>query len=211
MVEDIYQSAGLPRIPGGDINGGHTIGFAESTSSTFNGERQWSASGYALGPNVTLWSKTVVQKLFFEGNKAVGVALIPNADGGKHVMAKKEVIICSGAQGSPKLLLLSGIGPQSELNKHGIQQLVDLPVGENYSEHPFLATFWKVRDRGLCFGDGEMITENCDWTAGIPYDYMSFQRHDGEEIATLARQTLSPAELERFQMTGRPHTESFIM
>jgi choline dehydrogenase-like flavoprotein len=211
MVESIYQTAGLPRIPDGDINGGRTIGYTEGTSSTFNGERQWSASGYALGPNVTLWSTTTVEKLLFEGNKAVGVALLPNADGGEHVMANKEVIVCSGAQGSPKLLLLSGIGPQAELQNHGIQQLVDLPVGENYSEHPFLATFWKVRDRGLCLGDGEMITEECDWTAGTPYDYMSFQRHDDEEITNLAKQTLSPAELERFQMTGRPHTETFVM
>lgn len=211
MVEDVYKNTGLPRAPNGDGNGGQTIGYSESASCTFNGNRQWSASSYPLGLSVTLWPNTVVRNLLLRDNKAIGVALLPNADGEKHVLARKEVLVCGGAQGSPRVLLLSGIGPKAELDKHGITQVVELPVGENYSEHPLLATFWKVRDSGLCLGDAELITEDCDWTAGTPADYFSYERHDDEELAQLAKQTLNPLDLERFQIDGRPHTESFVM
>ena len=106
MVKDIYETAGIPRTQNGDCNAGHTIGYSEFANSTVDGERQWSASCYSFGPNVTLWSRTQVQKLLFEGSKAVGVSLLPNANGGTHVRARKEVLVCGGAQGSPKLLLL---------------------------------------------------------------------------------------------------------
>ena len=55
------------------------------------------------------------------------------------------------------------------------------------------------------------MTEDCDWTAGCPCDYLSYGRHDDEEIINLAKQTLSPLELERFQIAERPHTETLIM
>lgn len=114
---------------------------------------------------------------------------------------------------SPDKLLtfLSGIGSEEELDKHKISQLVDLPVGENFSDHPFIATFWKLRDRNLALGDMEMVTPDVDWTAGVGCDYLSFQRHDDEETTALAKKTLSGKALERFQLPGRPHTETLTM
>jgi hypothetical protein len=105
----------------------------------------------------------------------------------------------------------SGIGPKSELQKHGIPQVVELPVGGNYSDYPFPATFRKVRDRGLSLGDMEMVIPDCDWTAGVGCDFLSFHRHEDVEVEELAEKYLSEIEFDIFNLPGRPHTESLVM
>ncbi|KAA0194364.1 hypothetical protein HAZT_HAZT004710 [Hyalella azteca] len=58
----------------------------------------------------------------------------------KKVYARKEVILSAGAIDSPKLLLLSGIGPKEQLQTHGIRSVVDLKgVGQNFQDHPLVA------------------------------------------------------------------------
>jgi hypothetical protein len=74
-----------------------------------------------------------------------------------------------------------------------------------------LATYWKVRDRNLALGDMEMVSEDVDWTAGIGCDYLSFHRHNDDKMTALARETLNGKELERFELPGRPHTETLVM
>jgi hypothetical protein len=75
-----------------------------------------------------------------------------------------------------------------------------------------LATFWHLEKRGLSLGDVEMRTPECDWTCGLPIDWLAFHRHDKEEaIGSLAESELAPHELERFQLPGRAHTESGIL
>lgn len=56
------------------------------------------------------------------------------------VFAQKEVILCAGALDTPKLLLLSGIGPRKQLAKHGIAVVKELPrIGENLQDHLILS------------------------------------------------------------------------
>lgn len=74
-----------------------------------------------------------------------------------------------------------------------------------------MATFWKVRDRNLALGDMEMVGEYVDWTSGVGSDYLSFHRHDDEKMTALARKMLSGKALERFELPGRPHTETLVM
>ena len=104
------------------------------------GERCSAASAYLFPvqmarPNLTILTKTQVSKVILEEGRAVGVEY---KQGGKvhHAKANKEVILSAGAFGSPQLLMLSGIGPCDELNKHGINVAHELPgVGRNLQDH----------------------------------------------------------------------------
>jgi choline dehydrogenase-like flavoprotein len=86
-------------------------------------------------PNLTLMTGVLVRRLVIEGNRAVGVEY---STGGapEVVRATSEVIVTSGAIGSPKLMMLSGIGPAEHLRGHGIKVVQDLPgVGQNLTDH----------------------------------------------------------------------------
>jgi len=82
------------------------LGYSESAASTYDGIRQWAASCYKFGPNVTLWSTTIASKLAINQSRVTGVEYVKPGGIQGIVTATKEVLLCSGAQGSPKLLLL---------------------------------------------------------------------------------------------------------
>jgi len=99
-------------------------------------------------PNLTLKTGAEVTRLLIEGKRAVGVEY--QQDGQTHqVRADREVIVSAGALQSPKLLMVSGIGPAEQLRKHGIPVVVDLPgVGQNLQDHvqvPFVFRTKTVR------------------------------------------------------------------
>ena len=76
-------------------------------------------------PNFTVQSGSLVDKLLFDGDRAIGVEL---ADG--TVAIGKNIMLCAGAIGSPAILLRSGIGPASQLRGLGIEVLIDSPASE---------------------------------------------------------------------------------
>jgi choline dehydrogenase len=89
--------------------------------------------------NLTVITHAEVHRLVLEGRRCVGVEILH--DGAVRVMrADREVILCAGVIGSPRALLLSGIGPEADLRHIGIPVIVDLPgVGRNLQDHPLLA------------------------------------------------------------------------
>jgi choline dehydrogenase len=128
---------GLPFNP--DYNGptAEGIGYPQVTQSF---GRRWSAARGYLGParrrsNLRVQTGVVVERLVFEDDRCIGVEFWR---GGTKLIARarSEVLVCAGALGSPKLLMLSGIGPAAELNRLGIEVRHDAPVGENLLEHP---------------------------------------------------------------------------
>lgn len=104
-----------------------------------NGQRWSNAQGY-LHPiksrkNLTVITNAHTSKILFENKCAKGVCYRKKGIE-RDVFAHKEVILAAGAIGSPQLLLLSGIGPRAEIEKHGISLIHDLPgVGENLQDH----------------------------------------------------------------------------
>ncbi|XP_049523905.1 oxygen-dependent choline dehydrogenase-like [Dermacentor silvarum] len=84
--------------------------------------------------NLHVLTKSTVKKITLEGKKVTGVVYTQNGIT-KSMKCKREVILCAGAVGSAKLLLLSGIGLQKELNRHKINVVHELPVGEGLQDH----------------------------------------------------------------------------
>lgn len=104
----MYKSAGVSQ--GEDLNSGNILGFSEATAGSYDGIRQWAGGNYKFGPNVTLWTETHVSKIVSQGSRATGIEYLRPVTGTSgSVSAKKEVIVSSGAQGSPKLLLLRSV------------------------------------------------------------------------------------------------------
>ena len=121
-----------------DYNGQQQEGFGPMEHTIHKGAR-WSAAKAYLRPALQRENCNLIRglarKIVFSGRRAVGVELL--AGGGlKTVRAKKEVILASSSINSPKLLMLSGIGPAAHLNAHGIQIVADRPgVGQNLQDH----------------------------------------------------------------------------
>ncbi len=131
------EELGYPNNP--DFNGENQEGFGAYQVTQLNGER-WSASRAFLEPiknrkNLTILTEAHAAKLLIEDHKAIGVEYI-KSNCINRIHAKKEVIVCGGTFASPQLLLLSGIGPQDELDRHKIPVVQTLPgVGENLQDH----------------------------------------------------------------------------
>ncbi len=86
--------------------------------------------------NLTLYTHTTVSKVLIENGIAKGVEIKGANAAVRRVKAEKEVVVSAGALASPKLLLLSGIGPAEDLKKLKIPVAADLPgVGKNLQDH----------------------------------------------------------------------------
>ena len=126
-----------------DFNGKNREGFSRyehTMADTKRGPRRWSSARAYLHPalkrkNLSTETNVQVNKVLFEGKKAVGVEYSKK---GKtfSVKANKEVILSAGALNSPQILMNSGIGDSAELSKHGIDVLHELKgVGKNLQDH----------------------------------------------------------------------------
>jgi choline dehydrogenase-like flavoprotein len=135
MLEASVQ-AGYERIP--DLNVDRPEGVSRFQLTQRGGFRCSTADAY-LNPalerdNLEVISGAFVQRIAFEGDRAVGVELV--RDGVvETVRAEREVILSAGSYQSPVLLMLSGIGPADELAPLGIAIREELPVGRNLQDH----------------------------------------------------------------------------
>ena len=124
-----------------DVSGYRQEGFGVFDSTIHKGRRYSAADAY-LNPilhrkNLTIITKSLVQKIIIKKNKTIGVTLKNHSNKKINAYASKDVILSAGAIGSPHLLMLSGIGPQGHLNEMGIDNVINLPgVGENLNDHP---------------------------------------------------------------------------
>ena len=123
-----------------DYNGATQEGVAYTEVNQQRGRRFNAARAY-LHPvrnrrNLTVRTKSECRRLLIENGRCVGVEYRAGA-GLRRAEAAREVILCAGALSSPKLLMLSGIGPAGQLREAGIAVVRDLPgVGANLQEHP---------------------------------------------------------------------------
>ncbi|MVW71948.1 GMC family oxidoreductase [Bordetella sp. 15P40C-2] len=146
------QQAGIPASD--DFNQGTNEGVGYFEVNQKSGWR-WNAAKAFLRPvcmkrpNFALWTHTQVVKLTLKqstdgGLVCRGVEVIRNG-ARVSIAARGEVILAAGSIGTPQLLQLSGIGPGSLLQRHGVQVLLDKPgVGANLQDHLQIRTVYKV-------------------------------------------------------------------
>ena len=130
------QQAGYPLTD--DVNGYKQEGFAKFDRNIHRGRRLSAARAYlhpvSKRPNLTITTRALVNKILFEGNKAVGVEYSVN--GVSQKVYAGEIICCGGAINSPQLLQLSGVGNAKDLEPLGVKMVHDLPgVGEHLQDH----------------------------------------------------------------------------
>jgi choline dehydrogenase len=122
-----------------DVNGANQLGFSNVQGNIHNGLRWSTAHAYLRPamerPNLDVAIKSNVKLLTMENNRVTGVEILK--DGHVHkVKARREVILSAGAIESPRILMLSGIGPKDQLDKLHIPVRSNLPVGCNLQDHP---------------------------------------------------------------------------
>jgi choline dehydrogenase len=143
-VLDAYLAAcgeaGIPVID--DVNGFPREGVGRAQASTWSGLRQSTASTYLAQPrrNLEIRSEALATALQIEGSRCTGVRYRRGTAGTVVeclAHARRATVVCAGTFGSPKLLMLSGIGPPELLRRHGVGIVHALPgVGRNLHDHP---------------------------------------------------------------------------
>ncbi|WP_200834971.1 choline dehydrogenase [Phyllobacterium salinisoli] len=121
-----------------DYNGSKQEGFGAMEQTIYRG-RRWSAANAYLKPALKRPNMSLVRglarRIVIENQRATGVEI----QTGKNIQiikARREVVISASSINSPKLLMLSGIGPAAHLKEHGIEVVADRPgVGQNLQDH----------------------------------------------------------------------------
>ena len=132
------QAAGYPFNP--DYNGASQEGVGYFQLTAKKGRRCSAAVAYLhpvrKRPNLTVVTNAQVLRLDFEGRRATGVVYRDRVGREQRVQALGEIVLSSGAIGSPQILMLSGIGEGDAIASHGIAPRLDLPgVGKNLQDH----------------------------------------------------------------------------
>ncbi|KAI8725418.1 GMC-OxRdtase-N domain-containing protein [Fusarium sp. LHS14.1] len=210
-----HESLGADLIP--ENNAGSVIGYTEVAQSNYDGQRQFAAKGYPFGPNVTVWTESEVHHIDIVKQRASKITGIRYVGDGPDRMASEfrasanvEIILSAGVLFSPKLLMLSGIGPKEELDMHEIPIKIDLPIGKNLSDHPCVSSKWTVNKKDASIGIGPMVTERCDWTAGPPMDWIAFHRAKDSTLEAVSTH-LTADEKKYYLSEGKAHWECFTM
>ena len=139
-----------------DYNGADQTGCFMYQRTVKNGERCSSAKAFLtphLGrPNLTVITHALTEKVLFKENKAIGVRYKKDKES-VDLYCNKEVVLSSGAFGSPQILMLSGVGPSKHLDEKGIACIHDLPgVGQNLQDHIDYVMTYRVASSDDTFG-----------------------------------------------------------
>ena len=209
LLASAWMDAGVERIA--DPNSGSPLGIGDAIECRANLERVIASDAYSL-KGVQVLTETLVSRVIMENvdgkNKATGVQL----EDGRAILAEREVVISGGAIHTPKVLMLSGIGPAGELSRHGIPQIVDSPyVGRNLFNHMNVKQFWKLRHPELGASVGHPEWNNPAYKGANPLDYIVCHTVQGEGLkAALAEEEPNVGNDHPLLTGNRCHVETFV-
>ena len=136
-----------------DYNGERQLGVARGQLTQKDGLRHSVARAYLdrarRMKQFTLVTNAMVERVRFSGERCTGVDYTV---GGRSITAtaRREVVLCAGAIASPKLLMVSGVGPRATLEHHGVRVVHDASqVGQNLQEHLYATMQYAVTERTL--------------------------------------------------------------
>jgi choline dehydrogenase len=132
------KQIGIPFNP--DLASGDPAGWGFYQLTQRNARRSSTSQEYLRPamkrPNLDVVMNCLTRRIVLEGKRVTGVDIIPDDAPQQRVHATREVLLCAGAVGSPRLLQLSGIGPKEHLSAANISTLHHLPgVGSNLQDH----------------------------------------------------------------------------
>ena len=132
-----------------DHNHPDSNGVGPGVTNNHNGVRFSTALGYLSQArhrlNLTVRPNCHVRRIVFHGSRATG--LVVESGGENFTVEAEKIILSAGAVGSPHLLLLSGVGPATQLERLGIRVVQDTPgVGRNLKDHPKVYVTWEASD-----------------------------------------------------------------
>ena len=198
-----------------DDNAGSVLGLSEVDENWNDGIRQPSHLAYSL-KDVQVVTNALVQQVLFSHEESEDA--IPKVSGvlladGQKILVKKEIIISAGAHRTPQVLMLSGIGPSSELSDHGIPIVSNsADVGANLFDHYALFQWWKLRpsDQGMAFGTSQWSSPA--FSKGLPVDW-AVKEHVPTAVLEEAFRldTLDEADVSALGNPARSHTETLVL
>ncbi len=202
VLDAIAQAANQMGIPSTtDFNTGDNLGVGPFHVNQKRGFRWSAARGFLrparARPNLHVEAGVLVEKVIFEGKRAVGVRF---RKGGtlREARARGEVILSAGSVGSPQILQLSGIGPADWLQAHGIKVVLDKPgVGRNLQDHLQQRAIYKVHG-AKTLNETYHSLINRAWMGA---EYALFQR---------GPLTMAPSQLGIFTMSSKAHERANI-
>ncbi|RZQ63062.1 GMC family oxidoreductase [Amycolatopsis suaedae] len=156
------EQAGIPRV---QFNSGKTVTHGANwfqINAREDGVRSSASVSYLhpiMGsrPNLEIRTGVRAKRMTFEGTRCTGVEVqTEDLLHSTQIRARREVVLSAGAIDSPKLLMLSGIGPAEHLREVGVDVLVDSPgVGANLQDHPEGLIQWEAAK--------PMVTDSTQW------------------------------------------------
>lgn len=167
------QLNGLPLNT--DYNGAEQFGAFMYQVTHKDGERCSAAKGYItpnLGrANLSVKTQTHTTRILMQERRATGVAYTQGGQA-KEALARREVVVCAGAFGSPQLLMLSGLGPAQHLQHLGIPVVQHLGgVGQNLQDHIDHVQTWRTGSGTQSFG------VSLAGTGKLPGAVLDWRRH----------------------------------
>ena len=131
-----------------DMNAAEHDGVGFMQHSIKNGQRHSAYAAFVKPilsrPNLTVKTGAMVENVLFDGKTAIGIQVREQGQR-KQILTAREVILSGGAINTPQLLMISGVGPADELQKHGITEVLSSPgVGRNLQDHFYIHTGWRA-------------------------------------------------------------------
>ena len=181
-----------------DLNRPYATGVGPYPMNNPNGIRVSAAIGY-LNPvrareNLTIFPQTLTHQILFNGSKASGVYIERNTQ--RESVEADEIIIASGAIGSPLLLQRSGLGNTNQLPLVGVSPRFALPgVGQNLRDHPAVPMTWQANTAGSSETHWHQVGLRYTAKNSVdPDDMMVYVAHVSDEPKLLMRPTVNLAK-----------------